>query len=109
MKISLLLSRVYHHEFPEVYVRLLKVLKDGLILYQQQTLPNVIIYIVSELFDPVAVIAFMKGYGFCRGEKSMRKVLALLTCLFHLSPIVVFGETMDDVLERGVLFFKKYT
>ena len=104
MKISVLLSRVYHHEFLEAYVRHLEVLKDGRVLYQQQALPNVIIDIVSEPFDPVAVMAFMKGYGFCRGEKSMKKLLTLLTCLFLLSPNVVLGETMDDLLERGGLF-----
>ena len=39
----------------------------------------------------------------------MKKLLTLLTCLFLLSPNVVLGEMMDDMPERGGLFYKKFT
>ena len=39
----------------------------------------------------------------------MKKLLTLLTCLFLLSPNVVLGETLEDLVERGGLFYKKFT
>jgi len=39
----------------------------------------------------------------------MKKLLTLLTCLFFLSPNVVLGEAMGNLLERGDLFYKKFT
>ena len=40
----------------------------------------------------------------------MKKLtVTLLTCLFVLSPDVVFGETLDDLVERGGLRYKKFT
>ena len=40
----------------------------------------------------------------------MKKLtVTLLTCLFVLSPDVVLSETIDDLVERGGLHYKKFT
>ena len=40
----------------------------------------------------------------------MKKLtLTLLTCLFILSPNVVLGETMDDLVKREGIYYKKFT
>ena len=40
----------------------------------------------------------------------MKKLtVTLLTCLFVLSPDVVFGETLDDLLKREGVYYKKFT
>jgi len=39
----------------------------------------------------------------------MKKLLTLLTCLFLLSPNVVLDETIDVLVKRGGLFYKKFT
>ena len=35
--------------------------------------------------------------------------LTLLTCLFILSPNVVMSETMDDLVKREGLYYKKFS
>ena len=40
----------------------------------------------------------------------MKKLsLTLLTCLIFISPNVVVSETMDNLLEREGIWFKKFT
>ena len=40
----------------------------------------------------------------------MKKLtLSLLTCLIFLSPNVVMGETMDDLVKRDGLYYKKFS
>ena len=40
----------------------------------------------------------------------MKKLtLSLITCLIFLSPNVVMSETMDDLVKRGGLFYKKFS
>ena len=39
----------------------------------------------------------------------MKILLTLLTCLFILSPNVVLSETIDDLVKRDGLYYKKYS
>jgi hypothetical protein len=43
------------------------------------------------------------------GEVKIIRKLTLLTCLIFISPNVAVSETMDNLLEREGIWFKKFT